>query len=87
MAEKPSIPLVDRGAEALEALLNYDVAAAQRVARLLTQSELAHLAVAADGLATLARGVSREIRPSYAHDMAVLDTRSYPTPTDQGGPQ
>lgn len=86
MTETPSIPLVNRGAEALAELLNHDTEAAHRAVLLLTRSELASLAAAADALATLARGVSRETWPAHAHDKAVLDTRSYPTP-DQGGPQ
>jgi hypothetical protein len=80
MAElRLDIPLVNQGCQALAALLDYDVRAAQGACHLLTLAELANLAVAADGLATIARGVSREIRPSYAHDKAVSDTRSYPS--------
>jgi hypothetical protein len=50
-----SIPLVNRGAEALEALLNYDEAKAEVQVRLLTMSEMTYLAIAAEQLAKLAR--------------------------------
>lgn len=49
-----SIPLVNRGAEALEALLNYDHTAADAAVRLLTMSELTYLSIAARELAALA---------------------------------
>lgn len=50
-----SIPLVNRGAEALEALLNYDPGRAEENVRHLTLSEITALAVAAGELATLCR--------------------------------
>jgi hypothetical protein len=58
-----SIPLVNRGAEALEALLNYDEARARENVRLLTFSELLYLAAAARDLSKLAEAVRHETWP------------------------
>lgn len=58
-----SIPLVNRGAEALEALLNYDRVRARENVRLLTFSELLYLASAARELSTLATAVREETWP------------------------
>lgn len=49
-----SIPLIHRGAEALESLLNYDPGRAEQQIRLLTLSELTYLRAAARQLAELA---------------------------------
>jgi hypothetical protein len=60
----PFIPLVHRGAQALEALLNYDEARARENVLLLTFSELTYLAVAARELSALATAVRTETWPT-----------------------
>lgn len=58
-----SIPLVNRGAEALAALLNYDEPRARENVRLLTFSELTYLTIAARELSALAKAVRDETWP------------------------
>lgn len=65
------IPLVNRGAEALSALLDYDEGAAESSLRLLTLSELTYLSSAADRLAAMARAVRHGRAPDG------MDTRGY----------
>jgi hypothetical protein len=61
----PSTPLVNRGAEALEAVLSGDETHAEEQVQLLTRSELLQLATAADRLAALARAAVHATWPGY----------------------
>jgi hypothetical protein len=69
------IPLVHRGAEALEALLNGDTATAETQFGLLTPSETAHLGTAAGQLAAMAR---RRETPAVAEHATVYEVSRLP---------
>jgi hypothetical protein len=62
VADSP-IPVVQRGAEALEALLNYEDARARYHLQTLTMGDLTYLAIAADQLARIARDMGRQLWP------------------------
>lgn len=62
MADTP-IPVVQRGSQALEALLNYDNPAAEAHLRGLTMGDLTYLAIAADQLAGIARKLQQQSWP------------------------
>jgi hypothetical protein len=77
VARSISIPLVNRSAEALEALLNYDDAKAEEQVRLLTMSEIVYLSAAAKQLVDLAGKYIN--RRCVSCDGAIVWDANFPT--------
>ena len=78
------IPLVHRGAEALEALLNYDTERARGNVRLLTFSELLYLAAAARELSALATAVREETWPMPGPRLQAIMVATEQAEADRG---